>query len=148
MANTMKFVSQAVKAVNASKKIQEAPDEDLDYETAAKAQKQREAALPVVLKTVLQLCLMDIEKTIRSVVKKVMTDMDANESEQGLRGNAISELGSIFHIVGKQYVDLYSKQETDVVQQMQDAYVKSVHKKEREEEERRTGSSPPSHHDW
>ncbi|EAK89499.1 DNAJ'DNAJ protein' [Cryptosporidium parvum Iowa II] len=115
VASTWKMASTAIRTAMAAQSLQSsikkkssgtAENErtyesnlEQDAEESARTQQQFEETLPLILDTMLQITIMDIEDTIRTVAKKLVKDMGVDLNTRKQRALALIELGSIFQSV-------------------------------------------------
>ncbi|TRY50189.1 DNAJ protein [Cryptosporidium tyzzeri] len=115
VASTWKMASTAIRTAMAAQSLQSsikkkssgtAENEhtyesnlEQDAEESARTQQQFEETLPLILDTMLQITIMDIEDTIRTVAKKLVKDMGVDLNTRKQRALALIELGSIFQFV-------------------------------------------------
>lgn len=55
-----------------------------------------ESSLPMILDAMLNICLMDVQTTVRSACKKILKDMSVDMSWRCKRAEALLEMGSVF----------------------------------------------------
>ncbi|CUV07878.1 unnamed protein product [Cryptosporidium hominis] len=115
VASTWKMASTAIRTAMAAQSLQSsikkkssgtAENEhtyesnlEQDAEESARTQQQFEETLPLILDTMLQITIMDIEDTVRTVAKKLVKDMGVDLNTRKRRALALIELGSIFQSV-------------------------------------------------
>ncbi|KAH8739527.1 DNAJ protein [Cryptosporidium ryanae] len=112
VATTWKMASTAIKTAMAAQNLQSAIKKDHmsedekgenkdreDSSDAASTQQKFEETLPLILETMLQMTLMDIEDTVRTVAKKLVKDMGVDSKVRKQRALAIIEFGSTFQKV-------------------------------------------------
>ncbi|KAK9171019.1 X-domain of DnaJ-containing family protein [Cryptosporidium meleagridis] len=115
VASTWKMASTAIRTAMAAQSLQSSVKKksggtaenehtyesnlEQDTEESARTQQQFEETLPLILDTMLQITIMDIEDTIRTVAKKLVKDMGVDLNTRKQRALALIELGSIFQSV-------------------------------------------------
>ncbi|KAK6590732.1 DNAJ [Cryptosporidium xiaoi] len=112
VATTWKMASTAIKTAMAAQNLQYAMKKEQTNEDGKGESKEKEAddasvntqqkfeeTLPLILETMLQMTLMDIEDTVRTVAKKLVKDMGVDLKVRKQRALAIIEFGSTFQRV-------------------------------------------------
>ncbi|KAJ1612345.1 DNAJ domain-containing protein [Cryptosporidium canis] len=148
VASTWKMASTAIKTAMAAQSLQssmkkkqssgdgdERQDEtngDQSPEDSEKTQKQFEETLPLILDTMLQITIMDIEDTIRTVAKKLVKDMGVDLKVRKQRALALIELGSIFQSVAN--TSNQQREESgdrpDARRKVEEAFIKAAQQKD------------------
>ncbi|SPJ09077.1 DnaJ protein, putative [Plasmodium sp. DRC-Itaito] len=92
-----KFVKTLIKTSSLANQIRkkEGDDDDISYEKTAKVNKKIEDSLPTIVETMLNICLIDIDQTIKGVCKKVFTDMGVDENMRKTRAETLIILAKI-----------------------------------------------------
>eukprot|EP01053_Blabericola_migrator_P010183 Blabericola_migrator_1__10182@NODE_5691_length_698_cov_258_578447_g2048_i3_p1_GENE_NODE_5691_length_698_cov_258_578447_g2048_i3NODE_5691_length_698_cov_258_578447_g2048_i3_p1_ORF_typecomplete_len175_score42_70DnaJX/PF14308_6/8_6e20DUF1804/PF08822_11/2_8e02DUF1804/PF08822_11/0_014Orthopox_A36R/PF05950_11/10Orthopox_A36R/PF05950_11/4_7DUF2817/PF10994_8/0_13_NODE_5691_length_698_cov_258_578447_g2048_i332556 len=124
------------KAKKAQAQGQSTPPDDIPEDDLVAMEK----SLEHILKTVLNICLLDIATTIKAACKKTLNDKAIEEPEQRLRAEGLLQLGKMFQEVATDYKA--RNKPTDAMSQMQDAYVKMAQKMDEQHHE--ASSAPPS----
>jgi len=155
VAQYYKAARSAIRAVQAQKKLEQRnkaaakkreknADCEADGQTAGPSPdevKQMEATIPLVLETMLNISLIDVESTVRNAVKKVLLDMEVTPKESRVRADAINILGAILQATVREAQRAPKEDKFDAMKHMQDAYVRAVQKAD---EEKHT-TSPRGH---
>ncbi|SOV11847.1 DnaJ protein, putative [Plasmodium sp. gorilla clade G2] len=91
-----KFVKTLIKTSSLANQIRKKEDDDdISYEKTAKVNKKIEDSLPTIVETMLNICLIDIDQTIKGVCKKVFTDMGVDENMRKTRAETLIILAKI-----------------------------------------------------
>ncbi|OEH75229.1 putative DnaJ domain-containing protein [Cyclospora cayetanensis] len=109
------------------------------WRTAAAAVKQFEETLPLILETMLSICLMDIETT-------VVKDMSVSVEVRRLRAEALVALGKIIQQEADDFKAQHKNDKVDPLRRMEDALIKAAQKADEERYKREgdhTGPPPP-----
>jgi len=132
-------VSQAARNIHKEEKKQAAcsSNADTDPSSIKVDPAQIEAALPLILQTLLKLCLIDIEGTIRNTVKKVLKDMSATEITRRRRAESLIILGKIMQDASSLHKVEHQNDPVDPIRQVENALLRANAKAD---EERMKGS--------
>lgn len=88
-----KFVKTLIKTSSLANQIKKKEeDENMSLEKSAKVNKKIEDSLLTIVETMLNICLIDIDHTIRGVCKKVFTDMSVDEKMRKTRAETLFKL--------------------------------------------------------
>eukprot|EP01071_Lankesteria_metandrocarpae_P007248 Lankesteria_metandrocarpae@DN4627_c1_g1_i1.p1 len=87
----------------------------------AEGVKHFEEALPVILDTMLNICILDIDSTLNKTCKKVLKDMTVDLETRKMRAEALIELGTIMQAEAGKKAKLKKGQQTDARRQMEEA---------------------------
>lgn len=148
VASTWKMASTAIRTAMAAQSLQSSmkkkqstgtEDEqeggaatEQNPEDSAKTQQQFEETLPLILDTMLQITIMDIEDTIRTVAKKLVKDMGVDLKIRKQRALALIELGSIFQSVAN--ASNQQREESgdkpDARRKVEEAFIKAAQNKD------------------
>ncbi|PHJ21464.1 hypothetical protein CSUI_004697, partial [Cystoisospora suis] len=126
-------------AAEAQKKEEE--EDKKDDLPSAEDMKQFEETLPLILETMLQICLMDVETTVRAAAKKVVKDMSVDIDTRRRRAEALVELGKIFQQAAADHKKEHKDEKVDALRTMEDAFIKAAQKAD-EERVRKEGACP------
>ncbi|ESS34213.1 DnaJ domain-containing protein [Toxoplasma gondii VEG] len=116
-------------------------EEATDDAPSAEDVKQFEETLPLILETMLQICLMDIETTVRAAAKKTFKDMGVDLDCRRRRAEALVELGRIFQQAAADHKKEHKDEKVDALRTMEDAFIKAAQKAD-EERVRKEGACP------
>jgi len=138
-------VSQAARSIQKEEKKQAASSSgnaDTEPPSMKVDPAQIEAALPLILQTLLKLCLIDIESTIRNAAKKVLKDMSATETTRRKRAESLIILGKIMQDASSLHkVEHQNDPAVDPIEQVENALKRANAKAD---EERIKGSKTSS----
>ncbi|CRH00430.1 DnaJ protein, putative [Plasmodium relictum] len=90
-----KFVKTLIKTSSLANQIKKKEDENISLEKTAKVNKKIEDSLPTIVETMLNICLIDIDQTIKGVCKKVFTDMSVDEKMRKTRAETLIILAKV-----------------------------------------------------
>lgn len=138
---------RAKKQEKAKKKANEG-EQPADTGPTAEDVKQFEETLPLILETMLNICLMDIETTVRAAAKKVVKDMSVSVEVRRLRAEALVILGKIIQHEADLFKAQHKDDKVDPLRRMEDALIKAAQKADEERYKREgdhTGPPPPEH---
>ncbi|KAH8583306.1 uncharacterized protein ELE39_000074 [Cryptosporidium sp. chipmunk genotype I] len=151
VASTWKMASTAFRTAMAAQSLQSSmkkkqcngatgnehidePNLEQDAEESARTQQKFEETLPLILDTMLQITIMDIEDTIRSVAKKLVKDMGVDLNIRKQRALALIELGSIFQSVAN--ASNQQREESgdkpDARRKVEEAFIKAAQQRDEE----------------
>ncbi|CBZ55898.1 DnaJ homologue, related [Neospora caninum Liverpool] len=116
-------------------------EESKDDAPSAEDVKQFEETLPLILETMLQICLMDIETTVRAAAKKTFKDMGVDLDCRRRRAEALVELGRIFQQAAADHKKEHKDEKVDALRTMEDAFIKAAQKAD-EDRVRKEGACP------
>ncbi|CDJ61973.1 DnaJ domain-containing protein, putative [Eimeria maxima] len=107
--------------------------------------KQFEETLPLILETMLSICLIDIETTVRAAAKKVLKDMSVSVEVRRLRAEALVKLGKGIQQETEKFKTQHKDEKVDPLRRMEDALIKAAQKAD-EERYKREGdhTGPPT----
>ncbi|KAL8270086.1 hypothetical protein Esti_005997 [Eimeria stiedai] len=137
---------RAKRQEKAKKKANEGEQQPTDSGPTAEDVKQFEETLPLILETMLNICLMDIETTVRAAAKKVVKDMSVSVEVRRLRAEALVTLGKIVQHEADVFKSQHKDDKVDPLRRMEDALIKAAQKAD-EERYKREGDHkgpPPS----
>lgn len=123
----LKFVKTLIKTSTLASQLKK-KEENMSLEKSAKVNKKIEDSLPTVIETMLNICLIDIDNTIRRVCKKVFTDMSVDEKMRKTRAESLFTLARIMKKVIHDYKK--SHQITDTKKLFEDACIKACQKQD------------------
>lgn len=123
----LKFVKTLIKTSTLASQLKK-KEENMSLEKSAKVNKKIEDSLPTVIETMLNICLIDIDNTIRRVCKKVFTDMSVDEKMRKTRAESLFTLARIMKKVIHEYKK--SHQITDTKKLFEDACIKACQKQD------------------
>lgn len=98
----------------------------------AEGAKQLEETLPLLFATMLQICLLDIEATVRKAAKKVLKDMATSIDVRREEAAALIELGQIFQHEAEEFKKEHKDEKVDVLKHMEDAYIRATAEADKE----------------
>ncbi|XP_026194472.1 chaperone protein dnaJ 10 [Cyclospora cayetanensis] len=136
---------RAKKQEKAKKKAKDG-EQPADSGPTAEDVKQFEETLPLILETMLSICLMDIETTVRAAAKKVVKDMSVSVEVRRLRAEALVALGKIIQQEADDFKAQHKNDKVDPLRRMEDALIKAAQKADEERYKREgdhTGPPPP-----
>ncbi|SCM23352.1 DnaJ protein, putative [Plasmodium chabaudi adami] len=122
----LKFVRTLIKTSSLASQIKKEDDEDISIEKTIKANKKLEDSLPTVVETMLNICLIDIDQTIKGVCKKVFTDMSVDESVRKARAESLIVLAKVMKKVIQEYTK--NNEITDTKKLFEDACMRACQK--------------------
>ena len=99
------------------------PEEQKAREEGAK---QLEETLPLLFGTMLEICLIDIQATVRKATKKVLKDMSIPLETQRKQAQALIELGVICQQEAEKFKKDNKDKKVDVFRHMEDAYIRAA----------------------
>ncbi|EAN32504.1 X-domain of DnaJ-containing family protein [Theileria parva strain Muguga] len=76
-----------------------------------------EKSIPVILDAMLNVCLIDIQNTVRAACKRLLKDMSVDSSWRLRRADALLEIGKIFLQVAKDFKPQFSAEATNDTRQ-------------------------------
>lgn len=97
--------------------------------------------MPLILDTILNVCRMDIEATVRKASKKVLKDLDTPIETRRLRAEALIELGRIFQQEAEDFKNNHKDEPIDVMRHMEEAFIRAAQEADREAHEDTSPSS-------
>ncbi|EEA05376.1 DnaJ domain-containing protein [Cryptosporidium muris RN66] len=144
VASAWKMASTAIRTAMAAQNLQTAmqreeeqrqnakdnEDTKQNIDASTKTQLQFEETLPLILETMLQITLMDIEDTIRTISKKLVKDMGVDINVRKQRAMALVELGSIFQNVANTANLGREDEKPDVRRKVEEAFIKAAQQRE------------------
>lgn len=163
VGNSWRTASAAVRAAVAARQLQQREQRRVKKQEKAKKKakdgeqpqdsgptaedvKQFEETLPLILETMLSICLMDIETTVRAAAKKVVKDMSVSVEVRRLRAEALVTLGKIIQQEADAFKAQHKDDKVDPLRRMEDALIKAAQKADEERYKREgdhTGPPPP-----
>ncbi|GAB66833.1 DnaJ protein [Plasmodium cynomolgi strain B] len=126
-----KFVKTLIKTSSLASQIKKKEeDEDMSLEKTAKVNKKIEDSLPAIVETMLNICLIDIDQTIKGVCKKVFTDMSVDENMRKTRAESLIVLAKVM----KKIIQDFKKNNevTDTKKLFEDACMRAYQKQDDE----------------
>ncbi|SBS92455.1 DnaJ protein [Plasmodium ovale curtisi] len=126
-----KFVKTLIKTSSLASQIKKKEeDENISLEKSAKVNKKIEDSLPTIVETMLNICLIDIDQTIKGVCKKVFTDMSVDENIRKTRAESLIVLAKIM----KKIIQNFKKNNeiTDTKKLFEDACMRACQKQDDE----------------
>ncbi|KAI4837749.1 DnaJ protein [Plasmodium brasilianum] len=126
-----KFVKTLIKTSSLASQIKKREEEEnISLEKSAKVNKKIEDSLPTIVETMLNICLIDIDQTIKGVCKKVFTDMSVDENMRKNRAESLIVLAKIM----KKIIQDYKKNNeiTDTKKLFEDACMRAYQKQDDE----------------
>ncbi|SBT77435.1 DnaJ protein, putative [Plasmodium ovale] len=126
-----KFVKTLIKTSSLASQIKKKEeDENISLEKSAKVNKKIEDSLPTIVETMLNICLIDIDQTIKGVCKKVFTDMSVDENMRKTRAESLIVLAKIM----KKIIQKFKKNNeiTDTKKLFEDACMRACQKQDDE----------------
>ncbi|XP_053993601.1 uncharacterized protein LOC128884318 [Hylaeus volcanicus] len=88
--------------------------------------KQLKETLPLLFGTMLELCLVDIQNTVRQATKKILKDMSTRIEIRREQAKALIELGQIFQDEANKFKQGNKDKKVDVFKHMEDAYIRAA----------------------
>ncbi|ANQ08723.1 DnaJ protein [Plasmodium coatneyi] len=125
----LKFVKTLIKTSSLASQIKKKEeDEDMSLEKTAKVNKKIEDSLPAIVETMLNICLIDIDQTIKGVCKKVFTDMSVDENMRKTRAESLIVLAKVM----KKIIQDFKKNNevTDTKKLFEDACMRAYQKQD------------------
>ncbi|KAL8426252.1 hypothetical protein Efla_004213 [Eimeria flavescens] len=165
VSNSWRTASAAVRAALAARQLQQREQRRVKRQEKAKKKanegeqpaaesgptaedvKQFEETLPLILETMLNICLMDIETTVRAAAKKVVKDMSVSVEVRRLRAEALVVLGKIVQHEADAFKAQHKDEKVDPLRRMEDALIKAAQKADEERFKREgdhKGPPPPA----
>ncbi|KAF8819917.1 DnaJ domain-containing protein [Cardiosporidium cionae] len=93
--------------------------------------KHLEEALPVFVDMLLNVCVLDIEASVKSACKKVLKDMSVEISVRRSRANALIKMGNIFLLAGEKHKSTVIKENKDSARhKIEEAFIRAAQKKD------------------
>eukprot|EP00922_Rhytidocystis_sp_ex-Travisia-forbesii_P042466 GHVS01063406.1.p1 GENE.GHVS01063406.1~~GHVS01063406.1.p1 ORF type:complete len:569 (+),score=126.29 GHVS01063406.1:388-2094(+) len=86
-----------------------------------------EETLPLILETMLNICLMDIEQSVRAATKKVLKDMSVELATRRLRAEGVMRLGQLMQTAADEHRKSHTEK-VDARRQMEEAFIKAAQK--------------------
>ncbi|EUD68357.1 hypothetical protein C922_01377 [Plasmodium inui San Antonio 1] len=126
-----KFVKTLIKTSSLASQIKKKEEsEDMSLEKTAKVNKKIEDSLPAIVETMLNICLIDIDQTIKGVCKKVFTDMSVDENMRKTRAESLIVLAKVM----KRIIQDFKKNNevTDTKKLFEDACMRAYQKQDDE----------------
>lgn len=99
--------------------------------------------MPLILETILQVCIMDVEATVRQVAKKCLKDLATPKETRRQRAEGLIELGRMFQDEAERYKKNHMDQPVDVMRQMEAAFVRMAQEADQRENNNNSGNSQP-----
>ncbi|GAW81323.1 hypothetical protein, conserved [Plasmodium gonderi] len=125
-----KFVKTLIKTSSLASQIKKKEDEDMSLEKTAKVNKKIEDSLPAIVETMLNICLIDIDQTIKGVCKKVFTDMSVDENMRKTRAESLITLAKIMKKVIQDFKK--NNEVTDTKKLFEDACMRAYQRQDDE----------------
>ncbi|KJP87506.1 hypothetical protein AK88_02810 [Plasmodium fragile] len=125
----LKFVKTLIKTSSLASQIKKKEEcEDMSLEKTAKVNKKIEDSLPAIVETMLNICLIDIDQTIKGVCKKVFTDMSVDENMRKIRAESLIVLAKAM----KKIIQDFKKNNeiTDTKKLFEDACMRAYQKQD------------------
>lgn len=88
--------------------------------------------MPLILETMLNVCLMDIEATIRRAAKKVLKDLGTPIEIRRQCAEGLLELGKIFQLEAEKYKEEHKDDPVDLIRRMEEAFIRVTQEADRE----------------
>eukprot|EP00922_Rhytidocystis_sp_ex-Travisia-forbesii_P042555 GHVS01063528.1.p1 GENE.GHVS01063528.1~~GHVS01063528.1.p1 ORF type:complete len:194 (-),score=55.80 GHVS01063528.1:9-590(-) len=86
-----------------------------------------EETLPLILETMLNICLMDIEQSVRAAAKKVLKDMSVDLEMRRLRAEGVMRLGQLLQTAAEEHRKSHTEK-VDARRQMEEAFIRAAQK--------------------
>ncbi|VWU50265.1 DnaJ protein, putative, partial [Hepatocystis sp. ex Piliocolobus tephrosceles] len=91
-----KFVKTLIRTTSLANQLKKKEaQENISLEKTAKVNKKIEDSLPTIVETMLNICLIDIDQTIKGVCKKVFTDMSVDENTRKKRAESLIVISKV-----------------------------------------------------
>lgn len=124
-----KFVKTLIKTSSLASQIKKKEeDEDMSLEKTAKVNKKIEDSLPAIVETMLNICLIDIDQTIKGVCKKVFTDMSVDENMRKTRAESLIVLAKVMKKIIQEFKK--NNEVTDTKKLFEDACMRAYQKQD------------------
>eukprot|EP00920_Eleutheroschizon_duboscqi_P018414 GHVT01043884.1.p1 GENE.GHVT01043884.1~~GHVT01043884.1.p1 ORF type:complete len:464 (-),score=142.51 GHVT01043884.1:663-2054(-) len=124
----------------------EGPAAGYNEQQAYEDAKAVEETLPLVLETMLNICLLDIEQSVRAAAKKVLKDTSVAAEERRARALGLIALGEIFQQTAEKFKKARTNVRVDAQQHLQDAFIRAAQKadEDRQAKDQLRHHGPPS----
>ncbi|XP_055388395.1 uncharacterized protein LOC129616945 [Condylostylus longicornis] len=104
----------------------------MDVDGFRQGAKHLQETMPLILETMLNVCVVDIEATVRQVAKKVLKDLDTPIEIRRQRAEGLIELGKIFQHEAEVFKKDHKDRKIDVFKHMEDVFIRAAQERDRE----------------